>query len=104
MWTAYDAYWIAVLFLFSLGIYAMIFRHNLIHMVLGIEVMAKALCLGVLVGGSQHGGGVFSVSEAMAITIILIEVATTAVALSLIVSAFKQTGRIDIAALRRLKG
>ncbi len=101
MW---NAYWIAVLFLFSLGIYALVFRHNLFHLILAIEVMAKALCLGVLVAGSQHGGGVLSVSETMVITIILIEVATTAIALSLVVSAHKHTGSMDIAALRRLKG
>jgi len=101
MWSAY---WIAVVFLFSLGIYTMIFRHNLIHLILGLEVMAKGLCLGVLVGGAHHGGGVFSISEAMVITIILIEVATTAIALSLVVAAHRHTGVIDIAALRRLKG
>ncbi len=102
--TMWSAYWVAVLFLFSLGIYTMMFRHNLIHLILGIEVMAKGLCLAVLVAGFQHGGGVFSVSQAMVITIILIEVATTAIALSLVVAAYRQTGSIDSAALRRLKG
>lgn len=100
----YNVYWIAVLFLFSLGIYTTIFRHNLIHLIIGIEVMAKALCLGVLVAGAAHGAGIFRVSEAMVITIICIEVATTAIALSLLVSAYRQTGSIDIASLRRLKG
>ncbi len=101
MWSAY---WIAVFFLFSLGVYAMIFRHNLVHLIIGLELMAKGLCLGILVAGAQHGGGVLSISEAMVITVILIEVATTAIALSLVVSAYKHTGQIDIAALRRLKG
>ena len=101
MWSAY---WITVIFLFSLGIYTLIFRHNLIHLILGIEVMAKGLCLAVLVAGAQHAGGVFSVSQAIVITIILIEVATTAIALSLVVAAHRHTGTIDVAALRRLKG
>ncbi|MFO7945767.1 MAG: NADH-quinone oxidoreductase subunit K [Armatimonadota bacterium] len=101
MW---NVYWIAVLFLFSLGIYAAIFRRNLIHLIIGIEIMAKALCLAVLVGGHAHGFGIMRISEAMVITIICIEVATTAIALSLLVSAHRQTGSLDLASLRRLKG
>lgn len=101
MW---NPYWIAVLFLFSLGLYTAIFRQNLIHIIIGIEVMAKGLCLGLLVGGAQHGHAIATVSEAMVITIILIEVATAAIALSLIVAAYRHTGSVDIAALRRLKG
>jgi multicomponent Na+:H+ antiporter subunit C len=101
MWSVY---WSVVILLFCLGIYTLIFRHNLIHLIIGIEVMAKALCLGVLVGAFQHGGGVFSVGQAIVITIILIEVATTAIALSLVVAANRHTGSIDIAQLRQLKG
>lgn len=101
MW---NPYWLAVLFLFALGLYTAIFRHNLIHIIIGIEVMAKSLCLAVLVGGAQHGGTVQSISQAMAITIILIEVATVAIALSLVVAAYRHTGSLDIATLRRLKG
>lgn len=101
MW---NAYWIVVLFMFSLGLYTAIFRRNLIHLIIGIEVMAKGLCLGLLVGGAQHGAGVAEVAQAMVITIILIEVATAAIALSLLVAAYRHTGSIDIATLRRLKG
>ena len=30
MWSAY---WVAVFFMFSLGVYAMIFRHNVVHLI-----------------------------------------------------------------------
>lgn len=108
MLTPFAMYWVVVLFLFGLGIYALIFRHHLVHLIIGVELMAKGLCLGLLVGGAQYNdqtlNGIFSISEAMVITIILIEVATTAIALSLVVAAYKKTGQVDIAALRQLKG
>ncbi len=81
----------------GLGLYCLMSKKNLIKMVIGIEILAKAalLCF-VGVGGSSVQGYV--------IIIIAIEAIVAAVALSILVNVWKHTGSLDVTKMRKLRG
>ena len=95
-------YIIAALALFFIGLFAMITRTNLLQVVIGLEVMARGVTLMFILAGWYHGS--FALAQSVAITVILIEAVTVAVALSLIVAAYSQHRSLSIAGIRRLKG
>jgi len=88
--------------LFSLGLYAVVAREGLLRILLGIEVMAQGVALTFVAGGYARGAP--GLAQAIVFTVLAIEVAFTAVALALFVAVYRQTGRLDVPALRRLAG
>jgi NADH-quinone oxidoreductase subunit K len=98
-WQVYTA---AVLILLGIGIFCLISRRNLIQLIIGIEVMAKAVCLSFILAGALQGNE--QIAQAIVVTIILIEAVSTAVALALIVGAYRHTGSLDVNILKRLRG
>ncbi|RLG71531.1 MAG: hypothetical protein DRO11_04270 [Methanobacteriota archaeon] len=100
--TPYTLTLAVVLIVFSIGFYCLISKTNLIRIVIGIEVMAKAVTLNFVYVANHIGDT--ALGQAMVITIILIEVIVAAVALSLVVGSYRHTGSLTIEALRRLRG
>ena len=95
-------YILAIIVLIGIGIYCLLARRNIIQVVIGIEVIAKGVTLSFILAGFLQGNE--QIAQAIVITIILIEVITAAIALSLIVVAHRHTGSLDIKDLRRLRG
>jgi len=88
---------LASLVLLFLGLYCIITKKNLIKIVIGIEIMAKGALLSFTASGSA---GIQSV----VIIAIAIDAVIAAVALSIIVNAWKHTGSLDATKLTRLRG
>ncbi len=80
-----------------LGLYAIITRKNIIKVLIGIEIMAKGVTLNFLTVAS-------SMSQAMVILIIGIEVIVTAIALALIINVYKHYGTLDAGKVSELRG
>ena len=99
LWQLYIA---AVAILIGIGIYCLIGRKNLIQLIIGVEVIAKAVTLIFILAGYLQGNE--QIAQAIVITIILIEAVSTAVALSLAVAAYRHTQSLDINILKRLRG
>jgi len=99
LWQLYIA---AIVILLGIGIYCLISRRNLIQLIIGIEVIAKAVTLSFILAGHLQGNE--QIAQAIVVTIILIEAVSIAVALSLIVAAYRHTGSLDINILKRLRG
>ncbi|MBK1646315.1 Na+/H+ antiporter subunit C [Thiocapsa imhoffii] len=80
--------------LFVLGLYALIMRAHLLRKILGFNVMGSGVFL-VLAGLGQRTpmGGPDPVPQAMVITGIVVAVAATALALSLMLRVVAATGR-----------
>ena len=86
----------------AFGLYCLMAKTNLIKSIIGIEIMAKSVFLAFILGGyhtNQSGLG-----QSFVITMIFIDAIVVAVALALIVNAFKHTGSIDVSSLKRLRG
>jgi len=97
----WQLYMLAIVILIGIGIYCLIARKNLIQLLIGIEVIAKGVTLSFILAGFFQGNEY--IAQAIVVTIILIEAITAAVAMSLIVVAYRRTGSLDIKDFRRLR-
>ena len=88
--------------LFALGFYAVVGKESLIRILLGIEVMAKGVTLTFVTAG--YVLDLLGTAQAIVFTIIVLEVVVTAIALALMVRVQRETGRLDVRAIRRLAG
>jgi len=98
----WQLYMLAIIILIGIGIYCLLARRNLIQLLIGIEVIAKGVTLSFILGGFLQGNE--QVAQAIVITIILIEVITMGVAMSVIVVAQRNRGSLDIKDFKRLRG
>ncbi len=88
--------------LFFIGLYCLLTSRNMIKLLIGLEIMAKSAVLSFITAGYARGETFFS--QSLVITFIVIEVSIVAVALALVINAYKNTGNLDIRSLTKLKG
>jgi multicomponent Na+:H+ antiporter subunit C len=95
-------YFMGSLVIFLLGLYCVISQRNLIKIVIGIEIMGKAVILNFITAGYyQNNTGV---SQAIVMTAILIDVIMVAVMLALVVNVFRLNKGILSDGIAGLKG
>jgi multicomponent Na+:H+ antiporter subunit C len=111
----YNIPYIAVVALILLGLYALIFKRNLIKMVIGITLIESGVNLFLITLGyrkestapiyTSSPGGImaFPVPQALTLTSIVIGVAVLALMLSLVVHIYRHYGTLDVNKIRRLK-
>jgi NADH-quinone oxidoreductase subunit K len=88
---------LASFILLFLGLYCIISKKNMIKMIIGIEIMAKGALLSFIASG---GGSIQSVI----IIVIAIDAIIVAVALSIVVNAWRHTRSLDVTKLTKLRG
>ena len=91
--------------LFLIGVYCLATKKNMIRLVLGIEILINAANMNFIAFSAFRAEG-FIDPLAHSIVIISISLAgcVTAVALALVVYAYKHYGTLDVRKLRRLSG
>ena len=87
--------------LFSIGIYGLVVKRNAIRMIFSIEIIANAANLN-LVAFSRHVNNVEG--QVFALFSIAIAAAEVAVALGIIIIAYRLYKQIDVQEFRSLKG
>lgn len=104
---------VAVAALIIIGLYAVIFRKNLIKMIIGITLIESGVNLFLITLGYRENsiapiytsspGGVMSypVPQALTLTSIVIGVAVLALMLSLVIQIYRHYGTLDV---RKLGG
>ena len=107
--------YIAVAALVIVGLYAVLFRRNLIKMVIGITLIESGVNLFLITLGYREGsiapiytsspGGIMAmpVPQALTLTSIVIGVAVLALMMSLVMHIYKKYGTLDVQKIRRLK-
>ncbi|RLF49326.1 MAG: cation:proton antiporter [Thermoplasmata archaeon] len=118
----YNFPFIVVAILIAMGFYAMMFKRNLIKIVIGLNIVESAVNLFLIALGYRKGAVapiytnapvakgapahsmVLPTPQALTLTAIVIGVATTAMILSFVVQIGKHYGTIDAKKARRLKG
>ena len=88
--------------LFATGLFALIARCNLIKMVMGLELLGKAVSLVFILGGYLAGDT--GVSQSVVFTLIAIEAVVAGLALALVILARHVWKTFDIAAIATLTG
>ncbi len=101
--------------LICLGFYTIIFKKNLIKIIIGINIIESALILLLITSGFKFEGTapildypydqvVDPVPQALALTAIVIGASTTALMLALVIKLHKRYGTLDITKIRKLMG
>ena len=88
--------------LFITGFFCIINTRNLIRTLLGLEILTKAVTLMLALAGYLTGKT--ALSQALIITLIVVEVVVIAVAAGLVINIYKHYKSLDTRNLRTLKG
>lgn len=84
------------------GIYCILATFNLIRVLIGIEILMKAVTLSIILAG--YLGGHIALAQSMVITLIVIEVVIMVVVSGVVLNVFRHNNSIDTRELRNLKG
>ena len=109
--------YIAVICLILIGFFTLLFKRNLIKMVIGITLIESGVNLFLITLGYQKNSiapiytskpptfNIFSlpVPQALTLTSIVIGVAVLALMLSLVIHIYRHYGTLDVTKVRRLK-
>lgn len=98
-----DAWLLFALVVFSLGLYCVLGRRNLIVMLIGIELMLNAASVNFMAINYYLAPNPV-VGQVIVLFIIGLAAAEAAIALSIILAVYRQRKSIDVAALTELKG
>lgn len=111
-----SAYFLCLV-LFSIGLYCILRRRNLIKIIIGIAIVEYAVNLFfILVGYRMHGRApiyspdqeilnmVDPLPQALVLTAIVIGLAVTALIAAIAMRVYEKYGTFDITKIRRLKG
>jgi len=106
--------YLASLALFSIGLYCILAKKDLFKVIYGICLMEFSVNLFLISLGFVHGGEVpirpagavvvDPLPQAMILTAIVIEFATTVLLISVAIRLFKQYDDTDMSKIRRLRG
>jgi NADH:ubiquinone oxidoreductase subunit K len=87
---------------FVAAVYCILTTRNLIRILIGVELLTKAVTLLIIVGGF------FSVRPALAqslvIALIVVEVVVIAVAAGLVIGIYRHNDSLDVRNIKNLKG
>ena len=95
----------SVLFIALLAVtalYCILFSRNLVRILIGLELLIKAVTLLIALAGYITGH--MALAQTMIITLIVIEVVVIAVAAGIVIGAHRQNQSLDVRMLRNLKG
>ncbi len=84
------------------GLYCILVSRNLIRILLGLEILTKAVTFLLALAGEISGER--ALAQSFIITLIVLEVVVIAVAAGVVISAYRQQGNLDVRGLHKLKG
>ena len=93
---------IAVVLVAATGIYCIIATHNMIRVLIALELLIKAVTLLLAVAGNQCGK--MALAQSFIIALIIIEVVVTATGAGIAIAVHAHNGTLDIRKLMKLKG
>ena len=112
----YNIPFMAVALLMGVSLFIILFKRNLIKIIMGIAIMGAAVNLFVVALGYRAGGVapiytstpegamVLPVPQALILTSIVIAVSVIALMLTMVIHTYRHTGDIDAKKSRLLKG
>jgi len=90
----YAIYLIAVVLIAVTAIYCLMITRNLIRILIGLEVMIKAVTLLLIAIG--HIGGNLPYAESFVITLIIVEVVIMAVAAGIVIGIYRRNNSLNV--------
>lgn len=93
---------IFVILLSIAALYCVLISRNLIRILIGLELLIKAVTLLIALAGYLTGR--MALAQTFIITLIVIEVVVIAVAAGIVIGAHRHNQSLDVRLLRNLKG
>lgn len=93
---------IFVILLLVIGFYCLIVTKNLVRVLIGLEILIKAVTLLIILAG--YITGKTATAQTLVITLIVVEVVVMAVGAGIVISVFNKNASLDVRNLRNLKG
>jgi NADH-quinone oxidoreductase subunit K len=90
-----------ILGLLGIGMYALLMARNLIKVIVGLQILVKAVMLALILAGNVKGQAV--TGQSLAITVIVADTIVAVVGLALAVQVRQRCGTLDIQALSTLR-
>jgi multisubunit Na+/H+ antiporter MnhC subunit len=90
--------------LWAVGIYCLATKRNMLRMIFGLEIMINAANLSFISLAAGVPGFVDPLAHSIVVVSIGLSAAMSAVAITLVVFAYRHYGTLDIRELRRLRG
>jgi NADH:ubiquinone oxidoreductase subunit K len=97
------AYLLFATLLFGVGLYGLLQRRNLVAMLISLELMLAAVSVNVVALTTLTGADA-TVGQVVALILVGVAAAETAIGLSLFVAIHRASHRIDVETLSELKG
>lgn len=95
-------YGLFIILFVIMGLYCIIATFNLIRVLIGLELMIKAVTLLLIVAGELSGHQ--ALAQTLVITLIVIEVVVMVVGAGIVLGIHAHTGRLNVKNIRELKG
>jgi multisubunit Na+/H+ antiporter MnhC subunit len=95
-------YWIFIVPLAVAGVYCLVATRNFIRVLIGLELMTKAVTLLIIVAG--YASGRLALAQALVVTLIVVEVVVISVAAGIVQGIFRLNESLDIRKSRDMKG
>ncbi len=92
---------VAILGLLGVGFYALLISRNLIKVVIALQILVKAVLLGLILAGNVQGQT--SLAQSMALTVIVADTIVAVIGLALAVQIRRRLGTLDVQALSTLR-
>jgi NADH:ubiquinone oxidoreductase subunit K len=90
--------------LYIIGLYCLAVKRNMIRLVIGVEILTSAANLNFIVfSGYAKPGFIEPLAHSVVVLSIVISACVVAVALTLVVSAYRHYRTLDVRELRRLR-
>ena len=99
---AFGDYLAISVMLICTGLYCIWVTHNLIRVLIGMELMTKGVTLILAAAGYLTGNS--GTSQALVITLIVLEVVVLVVAAGVVIGWFRKSGNLDTREMNNLKG
>ena len=94
---------IAIVLIAAVGIYCITATHNMIRMLLALELLLKSVTLFIAVTGDVCGK--MALAQSYIIALIIIEVVVTATGAGIVIAVYAHNGgSLDLRMLTKLKG
>ena len=100
--TPLNAVLLSVVLLLVVGFYGLLITHNLIKIVLVLQILVKAVVVALVLGGKASGN--LGLGQSLAATVIVADTVVAVVALALAVQVRRRVGTLDLAKISSLRG
>ena len=88
--------------IFVIGFYYILATFNLIRLLIGLELLTKAVTLLIVVAGYMSGCS--ALAQTLVITLIVMEVVVITVAAGVVMGLFRHNNSLDVRKTRHLRG